>query len=163
MIHEESSEIFDIGRWIVIGGQGRELRLTECGGYTMLGGYGELSTQKLQTIVSLANYKYDRIKIEAAFHFIDAWSGQTAFLRLPQSGAYLWTDSFDFTQTKNSLNLCGSEVGEGKFVSLIESVISPKIGVDTTDNTLAIEFGTTLETDPLYSSYGISALRIYIK
>lgn len=61
------------------------------------------------------------------------------------------------------MNLCGSEIGEGKFVSLIESIINPKLGVDPNDNTLTLEFGTTLETDPLYSSYGISALRIYIR
>jgi hypothetical protein len=56
--------------------------------------------------------------------FIDAWAGQTAYLKLSHSGAYLWTDSFDFTLTKNSLNLCGSEIGEGKFVSLIEAIIT---------------------------------------
>lgn len=37
------------------------------------------------------------------------------------------------------------------------------MAVDKSDNTLTIEFGTTLETDPLYSSYGISALRLYIR
>lgn len=84
-------------------------------------------------------------------------------MKLPQTGAYLWTDSFDFTQTKNSLNLCGSEIGEGKFVSLIEAVIKPEMAVDKSDNTLTVEFGTTLETDPLYSSYGLSALRVYIR
>lgn len=70
------------------------------------------------------------IKIEGVFHFIDAWSGQTAYLKLPQTDTYLWTDSFDFTQTKNSLNLCGSEVGEGKFVSLIEANINKDKAVD---------------------------------
>ena len=59
-------------------------------------------------MVSLADYKFDQVKIEAIFHFIDAWSGQTAYLKLPKTDTYLWTDSFDFTSTKNSLNLCGS-------------------------------------------------------
>lgn len=116
----------------------------------------------LTTSVSLAHYTYSFIKIEANFHFIDGWAGQTAFLRLSKNGAYLWTDSFDFTQTKNSLNLCGSDIGEGKFTSLIEAVITKDEGVDENDM-LAIEFGTTLETDPYYASYAISALRIYIR
>jgi hypothetical protein len=71
----------------------------------------------------LASYNFKSIKIEAAFHFIDAWAGQTAYMKLSKTGSYLWTDSFDFTTTKNSLNLCGSDVGEGKFISLIEAII----------------------------------------
>jgi len=51
-------------------------------------------------------------------------------MKLPYSDAYLWTDSFDFTSTKNTLNLCGSDVGEGKFSSLIEAVFTSDLGVD---------------------------------
>ena len=113
------------------------------------------------TLINLAHYRYKQIKIEAVFHFIDGWAGQTAFLRLPKTNTYLWTDSFDFTQTKNSLNLCGSDIGEGKFTSLIEAVINPEDGVDF--DFLGLEFGSTLDTDPYYASYAISALRIYIR
>ena len=49
---------------------------------------------------------------------------------LPASQSYVWTDSFDFTLTKNSLNLCGTEVGEGKFSSLIEAVVNPETAMD---------------------------------
>ena len=104
---------------------------------------------------------FTMIKIEAVFHFIDGWAGQTAYLKLSKSGAYLWTDSFDFTQTKNSLNLCGSDIGEGKFTSLIEAVVSAKDAL--IGDYLKLEFGTTLETDPYYASYAISVLRIYIR
>ena len=77
-------------------------------------------------------------------------------------GVYLWTDSFDFTSTKNSLNLCGSDVGEGKFVSLIEGVVSKEQAVDERNN-LVVEFGTTLETDPAYASYGLSSFKVLIR
>ena len=77
-----------------------------------------------------------------------------------EPSTYLWTDSFDFTQTKNSLNLCGSDIGEGKFSSHIESVISKQaIGKDK----LNLEFGSTLTADPMYASWGISVLRVYIR
>ncbi|CDW76727.1 UNKNOWN [Stylonychia lemnae] len=163
MIHEEVSGQFDLSKWTLLNGKGKTLKQTKCGGYTLLGGYGELSLEKLQTQISLANYKYSNVKIEAVFHFIDAWSGQTAYMRLPHSEAYLWTDSFDFTQTKNTLNLCGSDIGEGKFSSQIEAVFSSDLGIDKESNTLTVEFGTTLETDAQYSSYGISSLRVYIR
>lgn len=93
----------------------------------MLGGYGQLSSEKIQTVINLDNYDYSHLKIEALFHFIDAWSGESAYLKIPNTvggSTYLWTDSFDFTSTKNSLNLCGSEtVGEGKFSTSVEAVI----------------------------------------
>ncbi len=73
----------------------------------------------------------------------------------------MWTDSFDFTQTKNSLNLCGSDIGEGKFTSNIEAVFTPDLAIE--NNMLGLLFGTTLDTDPYYASYAISSLRIYIR
>ena len=106
--------------------------------------------------------EFENIKIESRFHFIDAWAGHTAYAKIPSKSIYLWTDSFDFTQTKNSLNLCGSDVGEGKFVSLIESVLTKKEAVNSQGD-LEIEIGTTLDTDPEYASYGISSIRIYIR
>lgn len=58
--------------------------------------------------------------------------------------------------------MCGSNIGEGKFVSLIESVITREQGLNDKGD-LEIEFGTTLDTDPEYASWGISSLRIYIR
>ena len=138
------------------------LKITECGGFYMLGGYGQLSSHKLKTSLSFEGYEFKNIKIEARFHFIDAWTGHTGYAKISQKNLYLWTDSFDFTQTKNSLNLCGSNIGEGKFVSLIESVITREQGLNDKGD-LEIEFGTTLDTDPEYASWGISSLRIYIR
>ena len=60
------------------------------------------------------------------------------------------------------MNLCGSDIGEGKFASLIQAVVQPSLAIDGNED-LKIEFGTTLDTDPYYASYAISALRIYIR
>ena len=74
MVHEEVGSSFDLSNWD-LPKSGDLLATTKCGGYDMLGGYGKLSVHKLRTTVSLAGYNYDMIKIEARFHFIDAWSG----------------------------------------------------------------------------------------
>ena len=59
--------------------------------------------------------------------------------------------------------MCGSDTGEGKFVSLIEAVITKEQGLNT-ENELEVVFGTTLEgIDPEYASWGISSLRVYIR
>lgn len=161
MIHEEFGTNFDLDKWKLTN-SGAMLKITECGGFHLLGGYGQLSMHKLSTTISLDGYEFDHIKIDARFHFIDAWSGHTAYVKVPSKNIYLWTDSFDFTQTKNSLNLCGSDIGEGKFVSLIESVLTKEQAINS-EGDLELEIGTTLDTDPEYASYGISSLRIYIR
>lgn len=103
--------------------------LTQCGALTLLGGYGQLSSHKLSTALDLSPYTFTQLKLEATFHFLDAWTGHTAYLRLPHSGAYLWTDSHDFTINKNSLSVCGSEIGEGKFSVPLSIVFEPRLGL----------------------------------
>mmetsp|Transcript_16949 Transcript_16949/g.12119 ORF Transcript_16949/g.12119 Transcript_16949/m.12119 type:complete len:87 (+) Transcript_16949:727-987(+) len=85
-----------------------------------------------------------------------------AYLMLQNEGQYVWTDSHDFTQSKSALNICGSEVGEGKFSLPIEVVIEKTKAVDS-KNILGLEFGTTLDTDSFYASFGISTLRVYLR
>ena len=104
---------------------------------TLLGGYGQLSSQKLSTAIDLSAYKgqISMLKVEATFHFLDAWTGHNGFLRLPHTGAYLWTEGHDFTGNKNSLSVCGSEIGEGKFSVPISVTFSPTLGL-TPDNIL---------------------------
>jgi hypothetical protein len=129
----------------------------------MLGGYGFLSNHKLITVLPLASYNFTHVKVEATVHFLDAWAGQYAYLSLPKTGMYLWTDNCDFTLTKNSLSICGTDVAEVKFATAVEAVFPRSYGVVESDGSLIIEFGSTLDTDPFYASYGISEFRVYVK
>lgn len=59
MVHEETGDSFDLTKWTVNGGKGGQtLQVTECAGYKLLGGYGQLSKEKVQVQISLANYNY---------------------------------------------------------------------------------------------------------
>jgi len=109
----------------------------------MLGGYCKLSDKPITTEISLSDFpQIESVRVEATFHFIDAWAGQTAYLKV--GDAYVWTDSFDFTQTKNALNICGGDIGEGKFSSQVDAII----GADMVKGKkLELEFGSTLQTD----------------
>lgn len=82
MIHEEFGTNFDLDKWKLTN-SGAMLKITECGGFHLLGGYGQLSMHKLSTTISLDGYEFDHIKIDARFHFIDAWSGHTAYVKVP--------------------------------------------------------------------------------
>ena len=48
MVHEEFGRNFDLDRWSFVN-SGNILKVTECGGFNMLGGYGQLSDHKLRT------------------------------------------------------------------------------------------------------------------
>ena len=81
MVHEEFGRNFDLDRWKITN-SGSMLKITECGGFDMLGGFGQLSSHILKTTLNFDGYEFTNIKIEARFHFIDKWSGHTAYAKL---------------------------------------------------------------------------------
>lgn len=76
---------------------------------SLLGGYCRTSTQTLSK--SFSNLpKHTRVRIQANFHFIDSWTGDTAYMKVTEtedmhSMAYAWTDSFDYVSTHNAVNV----------------------------------------------------------
>ena len=53
------------------------------------------------------------MRITANFHFIDAWIGETAYMKA-STGAngemeYIWTQYYNSMSTQASINVCGSE------------------------------------------------------
>jgi hypothetical protein len=133
--------------------------ITTCGGVHLLGGYCVSSTKEnSKTFRDLPPHK--KVRITATFHFIDAWTGESGYLKADigrdKALEYIWTDNYDHTLTKKAINICGAKYGEGKFASPIDVVI-PHI-----DDTLTLAFGSTLELDPCEESWGISNLSIYV-
>ncbi|KAL8426548.1 hypothetical protein Efla_006613 [Eimeria flavescens] len=104
--------------------------VSSCAGITMLGGYGKFAKGEISKRYSrLPPHK--ELRVKAVFHFIDAWIGETGFMRLdtgeegfdfpcllkshfssgPDGGlAYAWTErhSQDFEQ--NAVNACGGDL-----------------------------------------------------
>ena len=76
---------------------------------SLLGGYCRTSTQTLSK--SFSNLpQHTRVRIQANFHFIDSWTGDTAYMKVTEtedmhSMAYAWTDSFDYVSTHNAVNV----------------------------------------------------------
>lgn len=134
-------------------------QVTTCGGVNILGGYGVLSRGTLNKTFSDLP-EHSKIRIVSTFHFIDAWTGETAYLTAnfgkDHSYEYLWIDNYDSTDAEKQINICGSSYGEGKFASPID------VTFPHTDDTLTISFGSTVDQDALAESWGISALYIYI-
>lgn len=133
-------------------------RNSECAGLVMLGGYCQFSKQKVsKTFVSLPSHS--SIKIMSTFHFIDAWIGEAAYLKVDLQGKleYVWTETYKSGQASSGINVCGAHHAEGKFSNQIE------VDLPHTESNLNVEFGALLDQDPCDESWGVSSFQIYIR
>lgn len=131
-----------------------------CGGVYLLGGYQLTSTTPLsKTFSNIVDHT--ELRIVATIHYIDAWSGETAYLKanVGNSGSfeYLWTDTYDSSSGRDNVNICGAYYGEGQFSNKID------VSVPHSSSEIQIEIGTTLTQDPNDESYGISDFQIYVR
>lgn len=134
--------------------------ISSCGGVTMLGGYCNFAGIEVsKTFKELPPHSY--LRIEANYHFIDAWNGETGYMKLnigkDNELVYTWVESYSAVSGEKGINVCGGRWAEGKFSSPIDITI-PHEGKD-----LTIAFGSTLEQDACVESFGFSSLKIFIK
>lgn len=134
--------------------------VTECGGITMLGGYCQFGAGEVtKTFENIPEHK--NIRIEATYHFIDAWNNEVGFMRINNGKngemQYAWIDNYSAFVGDNGVNVCGGKWPEGKFSVPINVSIPHK------NKSIKISFGSTTEQDPCDQSFGVSGVRVYIK
>ena len=56
LIHEEAFGNFDTSAWSIVDNDGTILSTSECGLYTLLGGYGVLGENEITTNISMSTY-----------------------------------------------------------------------------------------------------------
>jgi len=136
--------------------------VTTCGGVTMLGGYCQFAQGEVTRTVS-GLPAHSQLRIQATYHFIDRWVGETAFMKLNlgTDGAMVpvWTEAHAQDHEKSGLNVCGSEtVHEGKFAVHID------VTVPHTQPTLQVAFGSTMDAqDPCDESWGVSSFQVSVR
>jgi hypothetical protein len=126
----------------------------------MLGGYGKLAGGEVtKTFADLP--PHTMIRVVATFHFIDAWNGETGFMRLGigknKALEYVWNDSHDFSKGSGTISVCGARYPENRLSTPID-VMAPHI-----DDFIEIGFGSTLDQDPYENSFGVSGLQIFVR
>jgi len=134
--------------------------VTECGGVKMLGGYCQFGSGEV--VKNFENLPvHSQLRIEANYHFIDAWHGEVGFMRINNGKdnemQYAWIESYSAFGGDRGINVCGGKWPEGKFSVPINITIPHKA------NTIKIGFGATTEQDACDQSFGISGIRIYVK
>lgn len=134
--------------------------ISECGGISMLGGYCHFGGGEVEkNFTDLP--PHTSLRIEATYHFIDAWDTESGFMRVNNGKdgemQYLWVDRYSAFVGNNGINVCGGRWPEGRFAAPIDVTIPHK------SNSIRIGFGSTIEQDPCDESFGVSGLRIYIR
>jgi hypothetical protein len=134
--------------------------VSECGGVRMLGGYCKFGAGEVsKTIENLPVHV--QLRVEATFHFIDAWHGEAGFMRInngkDKEMQYAWVETYSAFEGAPGINVCGGKWPEGKFSVPINVSIPHK------DASVKIGFGSTTEQDACDQSFGVSGIRIYVK
>jgi hypothetical protein len=130
---------------------------SECGNPNkkILGGYGKFAGGEVTKLFRQLP-EHTQIRVKATFHFIDAWTGETAFAKLDHQ--LVWTDMHDHMTSKNGINICGSaSSAEGKFAVPID------VTIPHTSSALTVSFGSTLTASALEASWGVSDVQILVR
>jgi hypothetical protein len=120
----------------------------------ILGGCGKFAGGEVsKTYFNLP--AHDLVRVRANFHFIDAWGGETAFMKLQDF--FVWTDTLDQQSTKEGVSLCCSPAPESRFSVPID------ITIPHSDASVKLTFGSTLTLSPMEQSWGVSDVQIYVR
>ncbi len=134
--------------------------VTECGGVKMLGGYCQFGGGEVFKIFNNLT-KHNQIRIQATYHFIDAWDTESGFMRVNNGKdgemQYIWIERYSAFVGTGGINVCGGRWPEGKFASPIDVTLPHK------QNSIKLGFGASIEQDPCDESFGVSGIRIYIR
>jgi hypothetical protein len=130
-------------------------RISKCKNATnsMLGGHCNFSYNEVsKTFTDLP--KHEKIKINAAFHMLDSWDGETAFMKV--DGETVWTKKGQHSQEKG-IDVCGGEHNDPAFN------LSVDVTIPHNKQNATITFGSTLDEEPCNESFGVDDVMIYVR
>jgi hypothetical protein len=133
---------------------------SQCSGISMLGGYELFSGGEVNKVFDKLK-NHTQIRVEANFHCIDLWSGESGYMMLDNGLAgemeYAWTSPTVPSSTIPPRNVCGNaEYGESRFTNKID------VTIPHTKPSIKIAFGSTLEGSSA-AFWGVSSLKIYTR
>lgn len=99
------------------------------------------------------------VRVEARYHFIDAWAGETAFARVDKTPAWTRTHhecNLVFNPLCRGLNVCGDEEATDALSQPVRFVLAHNA------TSLELTFGSTLSRNPCEASWGIDDVRLSV-
>lgn len=126
----------------------------ECGGLMVLVGEKRpLEASFSKTFSGLP--KHNQVRIQATVHFVDDWQSEVAYLKVGEH--VVWTAGHDQRNGRGAINVCGSTTyPESRFSDTLD------VSLPTSDGTLTVEFGSTLEV-AASAHFGLSSLSLSLR
>jgi len=130
-------------------------RTSKCqhGGNTFLGGHCNFSYNEVTKVFKNLP-PHDKLKINAAFHMLDSWDGEYAYMKLDD--VKVWTKRGQHSPDKG-INICGGDFNDPAFNIAID------VSVPHNKPEIKITFGSTLDEEPCNESFGVDDVMIYVR
>jgi hypothetical protein len=122
-------------------------RTSRCknGTNTFLGGHCNFSYTEVHKVFKNLP-AHEKLKINAAFHMLDSWDGEYAYMKIDD--VKVWTQRGQHSPD-NGIDICGGDSNDPAFNIPIDVVIPHK------NSEVKISFGSTLNEDPCNESFGV--------
>jgi len=103
---------------------------------------------------NLGEHKF--VRLQARYHFLDSWEGETAFAKIEDR--IVWSEVNDVRgMHPRTLNSCGGEHPDTKISVPIDVTIPHK------GDKILISFGSNLDEHPCNESFGVDDVMISIR
>jgi len=137
--------------------QGWSTNLTSsCDGndHHLAGHCNQVHDEVKKTFSALGEHKF--IRLQARFHFLDSWEGETASAKIEDRT--VWSDLNDVRgMHPNTLNACGGEHPDTKISVPID------VTIPHASDAVTISFGSTLDEHPCNESFGVDDVMISVR
>ncbi len=120
---------------------------------TFLGGHCNFSYNEVTKVFKNLP-AHEKIKVNAAFHMLDSWDGEFAYMKIDDEK--VWTKSGQHSKDKG-INICGGDFNDPAFNIPID------VSVPHRNSEVKITFGSTLDEEPCNESFGIDDVMIYVR
>jgi len=149
LLHHDNFEDADHG----YESAGSFVELSSVEGNSFLGGHCKMSGGKMTKKYDLPAHSH--LRVQARYHFIDSWEGESAFLQVDDK--YVWMDTADARDNENGINIAGNAHPERKFGHPIDVV------VPHTAPSVMLSFGSTLDEHACDESFGVDDVMLNIQ
>jgi hypothetical protein len=130
------------------------MELSSVEGNSFLGGHCK-SMANGQVTKKFDLPEHSNIRVQARYHFLDSWEGESAFLKVDDK--YAWMDSVDSSNSQHGINIAGGAHPEHKFGHPVDVVIPHSAP------SVFLTFGSNLDEHACDESFGVDDVMISIQ
>ncbi len=130
-------------------------RLSRCknGKNSFLGGHCNLSYNEVSKVFKNLP-KHEKLKVNAAYHMLDSWDGEFAYMKI--DGEKVWYKQGVFNP-EMGIDICGGDHNDPAFNIPVE------VTVPHEKEEVVVTFGSTLDEEPCNESFGVDDVMIYVR